>query len=373
MSENGGVGSVLLGKSIRGKGSAGSRSSVISSTVVSRSGNGDLHGNFAPVDFLASERLEGLLLLLLVTNIYETVALATTGLTETAANDTSRHDVDTSLFEELAECSVINVEGKVCNEDDRLGWLAFGLFAFSAWGPWSTRLSNLLGSGRSLGGGSSALFTRCTSGLSFGGGLLGFGLALRNRQVVDEFFKVVITSKSKCQKGTYRLLSALLGLGLATSCFGGAFGSFAVGLGFSHLSWRSLVTATTGSTFPGTPLAPFLLFIFSRLGGLNDDLAAVKVLLVELCDSLVNLADVFDRNETVASRACAALNNLNRQTEIVKRKRYERASVLIFEELLSRGFFSFSKVVTYMSLTTPANNVFNPSSVVAYARLPTKI
>lgn len=120
---------------------------------------------------------------------------------------------------------------------------------------------------------------------------------------------------------TYDSLGAFLGLGLTSSRIRSCLRSLAVSLSLSDLSWRCLVAAATSSTLLGAPLAPFFLFIFSGLSTLDNDLATVEFFLVELSDSLFDLGDVFDGDEAVAGRACAALDDLNRQTAFAKRDR----------------------------------------------------
>lgn len=176
MGEDGGLGGILLGKSRLRKGSTTSRGSIVTGR---RGSNSDLHSNLATIDLLASKCLESLLLLRLITNIDETVALAATRLAETAADNASRNDVDTSFLEELTESGIVDIESEVGDENNRLGGLAFGLFALNTRNSGGTRLPGLLGSsfaGRGLSRSGGGLISR----FSFGSSLLGFGLALRN-------------------------------------------------------------------------------------------------------------------------------------------------------------------------------------------------
>lgn len=178
MSEDGGLGGVLLGKGLLSKGGAASRSRIVGSTGGSRGRNGNLDGNLAPIHLLASKRLQSLLLLLLRTNIDESVTLATAGRTVAATDNASGNDVDVSFLEELAERGVVDVESEVGDEDNGLRRFAFGLFALGARSPRGTGLPGLLrGSFGSRGFSSSrSLVGRFPF---FSRTLLGFRFALR--------------------------------------------------------------------------------------------------------------------------------------------------------------------------------------------------
>ena len=157
---------------------------------------------------------------------------------------------------------------------------------------------------------------------------------------------------------THRLLGALLRLVLSSSNFRNTLRSIAVSLSFGDLSWRRLVAATASRPLLRAPLAPLPFLVFSRLSSLDNNAATVEIFLVELSNSFFDLGNVFDRDKAIASRAGASLNNLDRQA---------------MRSVLSNKYKSENFDETHMSPTTLANTVFNPSSVVAYARLPTKI
>jgi hypothetical protein len=93
-----------------------------------------LDGNGSSLDFFALEGGNGLLLLFLIADIDEAVALALARTTKLPADNASRNDVDTGFGEQFSERGIINVETKVGDKEHRLGGLASGFFVGSTTG-----------------------------------------------------------------------------------------------------------------------------------------------------------------------------------------------------------------------------------------------
>lgn len=122
------------------------RSGVVGGTsvravAVVESVDGDLDGDGAATDLFALESLDGLLLLLLVADVDEAVALRLAGLPPATTNDASAVDLDVLVGEELGEALVINVEAEVGDEEDGLRRLAGRVLAGRARGTRGTRLA----------------------------------------------------------------------------------------------------------------------------------------------------------------------------------------------------------------------------------------
>jgi hypothetical protein len=174
--------------------------SCTSFTPAPRSVHSDLDGDLATVHLLASKRRQCLLLLLLVTNIYKTVALAAAGLAESATNYTSRDNIHTSIGEKFSQSCIIDGESEVGNKDDTLRRLSLGLLAFSTGRLRSAGAPSLL---RGRGGGISSNvgsnrsgFGSGLSSISRGKGLFGAGLALKQAKRSDtKLIKICIRVK----------------------------------------------------------------------------------------------------------------------------------------------------------------------------------
>jgi hypothetical protein len=144
--------------------------------------DGDLDGDLPSSDFFALKELEGLLLLLLGTDIDETIAFGATRLTPSTTNDASRGDSNPGGSEEFGKGGVIDGEAEIGDEEHSLGRFTLGGFTdgtnrFGRFGFGSLDLL-WLGLSRSSGGGRSA------SSISFTlfGICLGlFGLALKGQ------------------------------------------------------------------------------------------------------------------------------------------------------------------------------------------------
>jgi len=76
----------------------------------------NLEDDFTAANFLALKSVEGLLLLLLGTNIDEAITLGTAWLTPATADDASRDDVDSGLGEKRGEGGVVDSEAEVGDE-----------------------------------------------------------------------------------------------------------------------------------------------------------------------------------------------------------------------------------------------------------------
>jgi hypothetical protein len=140
--------------------------------------DGDLDGDLPSPNFFALKELEGLLLLLLRTDIDEAIAFGAARLAPSTTNDASGGYGNPSRSEEFGKGGIINSEAEVGDEEHGLG--RFTLGGFTDWtnrfGRFGSRGLDLLWLGLSGGSGGSA------SSISFTlfGICLGlFGLALR--------------------------------------------------------------------------------------------------------------------------------------------------------------------------------------------------
>lgn len=97
-----------------------------------RSVDSDFDSDLPARNLLALNEFNSLLLLLLVTDINETITLAPPGLAPPPSNDTSRNDLDTSRSEDFTESFVIDVEGEIGNKDNTLGGFSGRDFSFGA-------------------------------------------------------------------------------------------------------------------------------------------------------------------------------------------------------------------------------------------------
>jgi hypothetical protein len=160
------------GGSSRGGGGVSEGGSTFSSIpVLMGSVDGDLDGDGATGNLLALKSGNGLLLVLLRTNVDEAVALALPGVAPAAADDASRDNLEASLGEEGGEASVVNAEAKVGDKEHVLGGLSDGGLALRTRGPGSTRLADARGLLRGLGAFGSSLSSGSLA-FSGGGGLL---------------------------------------------------------------------------------------------------------------------------------------------------------------------------------------------------------
>ena len=108
----------------------------------------DLDRDGSATDLLAIESSDSLLLLFLVTDVDEAVALALARLAPAASDDAGRVHGDISIRKELGEAGIVNVEPEVRYEEDALGRLSGGILTSRALGARCTGLASLL-----LGGG----------------------------------------------------------------------------------------------------------------------------------------------------------------------------------------------------------------------------
>lgn len=99
--------------------------------VLVRRIDGDFDCDLPSRNLLALNELDSLLLLLLVANIDESIALAPPGLAPSPSDNTGGYDLDTSGGEDFGESLVVDIESEVGDENDRLGRLAGGQFPFS--------------------------------------------------------------------------------------------------------------------------------------------------------------------------------------------------------------------------------------------------
>jgi hypothetical protein len=95
--------------------------------VILGSVDGDLDSDGTTSDLLALESFNGLLLLLLATNIDKAVTLRASGMAPAFTDDAGRNDVDACLGEETSQASIVNVEAKVGNEKHGLGRFTSGV------------------------------------------------------------------------------------------------------------------------------------------------------------------------------------------------------------------------------------------------------
>lgn len=86
--------------------------------------DGDLDGDGTTTNLLALEGVDGLLLLIFVTDVNETVPLAPPGLAPPCSDDASRVNIETRISEESGEAGVVDVEAEVGNEENGLGRFA---------------------------------------------------------------------------------------------------------------------------------------------------------------------------------------------------------------------------------------------------------
>jgi hypothetical protein len=163
--------------------------------------------------------------------------------------------------------------------------------------------------------------------------------------------------------GLLLLLLGLLGvaLGLDDVALGGRI---AVGLGIGDLAGHGLGAATACGATAGLLLLALLVLLVGRLGDLDDDLAAVELLLVERVDGLLRGLAGGESDEAIACGTGAAHDDLHRDAGGRVRERGKVPAHAV-QRLIERGG-------TYMSLSTGEKNAFSPSSVVEYARLPAK-
>lgn len=136
----------------------------------------DLDSNCSAANILALESSNSLVLLFLAADVNEAVALALSGLSPSPADNAGRNDVDSSVSEESAETSIVNVEAEVRDEQHGLGGLACWVFTG---GAGCTGCFGLADAGGLLGCVGSCSLSECDWGsrsVSFSLGLLGFAL-----------------------------------------------------------------------------------------------------------------------------------------------------------------------------------------------------
>ena len=159
-----------------------------------------------------------------------------------------------------------------------------------------------------------------------------------------------------CTGDTHAGLLFLLGLGRVLTRGGSVLnclGSLAVRFRLGELA-RDGFAATPA----GLPLDPplLLLLLISRLSDLDDQCTTVELLLVELVDGTLYGFRAVQGHEPIASRARPSVDDLGSDT-------CTRRELVVCQRM---------RCNTYMSSLTGAKNAFSPSSVVEYARLPTK-
>jgi len=271
-----------------------------------------LDGDGSSTDVLALESDNGLLLLLLIADIDETVALTLARTTILPADNTSRNDVDTGFGKQIIERGVINVETKVGDKEHRLGGLASGFFASNAIATERAPLANRLRLAfRGRGGGLSFAIGNCYGDPRLPRGpfllLLGFGRFAFGRRSV-------------------------LRLG------------FTIGLGFGNLSGDGL-GASPARAPAGFPVFPLPFFLIGRLCYLDDDLAVVKLLLIKEVDGILGSFSRGEGDEPIARGPSSAqddlggddvaLNGLEKRLQPLIRGRIRKIS----NEDLERGNF----------------------------------
>jgi hypothetical protein len=101
--------------------------SILGSTVFMGRIDGDLDSDGATTDFLALEGVDGLLLFGLVTNVHEAVTLALSGPTPPPSDNASGDDLETSVSKESSKAVVVDIETKIGDKENGLGWFADGV------------------------------------------------------------------------------------------------------------------------------------------------------------------------------------------------------------------------------------------------------
>ena len=97
---------------------------LLSSIVFMRGVDGDLDGDGTTTDLLALESVDSFLLFSLITNINETISLASSGFSPPPSDDASVIDPEARISEESSEAGVVDVEAKVGDEENGLGRFA---------------------------------------------------------------------------------------------------------------------------------------------------------------------------------------------------------------------------------------------------------
>ena len=252
------------------------------------------------LDLSALESGNSLLLLILVTNLDETVALALTRTTILPADNTSRNDVDTSFGEQLSERGVIDVETQVGNKEHRLGWLALGFIASSATGteraPFACRLRiasfrNFLGRGSGLG----FAIGNCHGDLGLP--LIEWGMNVNRDESIET------------DRGLFLLL---LGFGRFTFGWRSVLWlGFAIGLGFGNLSSDGLGASPSRAPAGRFPILSLPFFLIGWLRYLDDDLAVVKLFLIKELDGFLSSFCCGEGDEPIARGPISAQNDLS--------------------------------------------------------------